>query len=185
MTSRLPWLLLQSSERQFEISLARGLPPFPQPLGRANRSNSTPFLVGEPCFRSVFATTARRKRLLELFDHLLAQLRAQALRPSFALCGGSFVNLDIAHPRDLDMVLFYQGNPTDGGAELLQQVQVKLRQQGLDCQLHPSDVDPVLVAQVTAFYASLYLQQPTGQAARAAVMVLLDEEREQDGSETP
>ncbi len=153
MKYSLPMSLVEGFETRFDTAMSRGFAPFPLPLERANRSNSSPFIIGYDKFAISFGSGRSRQQLLKLQIELLGTLRSMNLRPVFALCGGSFVDPGVDAPGDLDQLLFYEGRLGEREMAGMFNRLARFKASGLDCQLHPADVAPVLVARIAAFYA--------------------------------
>lgn len=142
---------------------------FPNGVAQSTPMNGTPYLTVLPVFARLFAEDDRRQAMLAAAESVVARLLSTGLEPLFAIVGGSFLDLERADPKDLDLAIFYQMGEDGADAADLGALEQEYRQHDLDLRLFPYDASPALVAKLIGYFSILY-----SGPERAAPTVIID-----------
>lgn len=132
------------------------LPRFKEAIERSGPHESSPHPISWRELRRRVGADARRSALLDRLQ-ALCRLMTADLRVPCALIGGSFVQADRSHPKDLDCVLYYAMREAPAvGLEGLQAARRYAAGADIDARFVPLDADPLVLIRMTSFMTSLY-----------------------------
>lgn len=142
---------------RFDTAVRAGLPRFLEQVNTSNPSNASPYLIDCEGFWQAFGSSPTRQQRLDALHQALSDL-TDIVEVACCLVGGSFVDLEQADPRDVDLVVFYraleQSDHELGRA--LSRLTRKFGLRGIDARFVPCDAEPWLLVKLTSFFTSLY-----------------------------
>jgi hypothetical protein len=169
MISRDPIDIFSSNYRDARIA---GLPVFRGPIEQATPLDASPYVVEFSEFMKDFGYSPFRSELLQSLIGGLASMVPVGAVPHLAMIGGSFVDLDLPEPRDLDGAIFYARSQTCPlNASRLRILQQDLLERRIDIRFMPIDHSLAFLAKTIGFFTLLYTQQREGGARRATLLI--------------
>lgn len=162
----------------FEVAYGNAKRPslqaFPFGLSHSNAFNAAPFVISLDQFVRDFSNNPYRQSLSEKFIGMINRLPASGCLPQYALVGGSFIDVEIAEPNDLDGVVFYtHDDQLSPEMKSLHALQADAHEAMLDIRFISTDMHPAVLAKITGFFSILYAQNRNGGGARPCLIISL------------
>lgn len=142
--------------RHFSDIVSLGIPIFTTPPGAAVPGDSSPYTCSWNELFTAFEVDAKRRALLETFSEAIRRYSTD-VQFECALIGGSFIDMRIQDPRDIDCLIFYSANlgvPPQPGR--LRELNAELQRKLIDARLCPTDCGTQLMVQMASYYTNIY-----------------------------
>lgn len=158
---------------EYQHAMEKDFVPFPYGIEASDPLNSTPFSANFSAFHDLSLISDARRKLVDSLTNWLVELKLNGLKPLAFMVGGSFLDLSIPNPRDLDCVIFYRkcDSPKMPNAEWLSSSRHRAKAQGLDARLVPTDGNLVVLLRSTMYFSVLYGASKAGQPSRGVLLV--------------
>jgi hypothetical protein len=147
---------LAKTEACFDEALLADLPPFLMHPRDSTPVNATPYMLRYSRFRREAGGWAGRGDLLARLDEVMAVVRSHGLAIDAILLGGSFTELDKASVNDLDCLMFYRLQTSEGASNELAGIQRDAKARSVDVRFVPLDGDPLALIKLTSYFTLLY-----------------------------
>ncbi|WP_139074410.1 DUF6932 family protein [Xanthomonas bromi] len=130
---------------------------FPNNIADATPFNSAPFVVDWDHIQNHYLANSRRRDIYDSLG-LFIQLVEEVAELSCCLIGGSFIDPEVEHPADIDVVIFYtarSGLDRDLG-RMLKKITNRALMRDIDVRFVPCDTAPWITIKIAAFFTTLY-----------------------------
>lgn len=160
--------------RHYERAVPKGFPMFSTHERKSTPFNSAPYVVKYSRFLNQAGAWPGRAELLFALQACLDEAKSLQIMIHALLLGGSFLDLQNPHPKDIDCVWLYRSRAGNGNeVEILIELQNGFKQRGVDMRFIPIDADPLLLVKTLGFFAILYAKKK-GENCFSCAPVIVD-----------
>ena len=133
------------------------LPIFPRPIEQCTTADSSPYLCTIGTFLYRYGTNPHRRALVAELATLASKSAEIGVSIRALLIGGSFVDVSIEHPRDIDCLVFYVVEAAAESIDDRISTWVRfLRDLPIDVKLCPIDAGPLTIIKRAIFFSNLF-----------------------------
>jgi hypothetical protein len=136
-------------------AITRKLPVFLTDVKTSTPVNATPYLIRYALFQEAVAQWQGRKILADQLDVVKIEIENSGFDVQAILVGGSFTELSLTQPRDIDCLILYSSK-FNADASKLADIQKLARHRHVDCRLIPIDGDPLALVKLISYFTVLY-----------------------------